>query len=200
MSGCTIIKQGSPAHQLCSCPIQQGCCVLAMSPDTGHSHSSGLRHQTTLMQLMCKCVLLHLLSFRTPPTSTSIAVHPKPYLHGGIYRPRVQLRCCAGTVYCGLSYKLSLKFPADYPFKAPTVKFETPCFHPNVDTQGNICLDILKEKWSAAYSVRTVLLSIQSLLGEPNNDSPLNTYAAKPWDDQEGFERVLRKKYADHQA
>ena len=44
------------------------------------------------------------------------------------------------------------------------VKFETPCFHPNVDTHGNICLDILKEKWSALYDVRTVLLSIQSLL------------------------------------
>ena len=68
---------------------------------------------------------------------------------------------------------------ADYPFKAPLVKFETGCFHPNVDQYGNICLDILKDKWSAAYSVRTVLLSIQSLLGEPNNDSPLNAYAAK---------------------
>ena len=57
----------------------------------------------------------------------------------------------ADTVYEGMSYKLSLKFPTDYPFKAPTVKFETPCFHPNVDQYGNICLDILKDKWSAAY-------------------------------------------------
>ena len=57
----------------------------------------------------------------------------------------------AETVYEGMSYKLSLKFPTDYPFKAPTVKFETPCFHPNVDQYGNICLDILKDKWSAAY-------------------------------------------------
>ena len=40
---------------------------------------------------------------------------------------------------------------ADYPFKAPAVRFETACFHPNVDQHGNICLDILKEKWSAAY-------------------------------------------------
>lgn len=49
----------------------------------------------------------------------------------------------------------------NYPFKAPTVRFETTLFHPNVDVHGNICLDILKEKWSAAYSVRTILLSIQ---------------------------------------
>lgn len=44
------------------------------------------------------------------------------------------------------------------------MRFLTPCYHPNVDTQGNICLDILKDKWSALYDVRTILLSIQSLL------------------------------------
>jgi ubiquitin-conjugating enzyme E2 C len=68
-------------------------------------------------------------------------------------------------VYEGLTYKLSLEFPHSYPYSAPVVKFITPCFHPNVDTQGNICLDILKEKWSALYDVRTILLSLQSLLG-----------------------------------
>ena len=71
----------------------------------------------------------------------------------------------AGTVYEGLTYKLNLKFPSDYPYSAPTITFTTPCFHPNVDQHGNICLDILKEKWSAAYSVSTILLSLQSLLG-----------------------------------
>lgn len=71
----------------------------------------------------------------------------------------------SGTVYEGLKFKLSIQFPSNYPFTAPTVKFETPCFHPNVDLQGNICLDILKDKWSAVYNVRTILLSIQSLLG-----------------------------------
>ena len=49
-----------------------------------------------------------------------------------------------GTVYDGLRYKLSLTFPSRYPYTAPTVKFVTPCYHPNVDNQGNICLDILK--------------------------------------------------------
>lgn len=102
-----------------------------------------------------------------------------------------------GTVYDGLSYKLSLKFPTDYPFQAPTVKFETPCFHPNVDQYGNICLDILREKWAASYTVRTILLSIQSLLGEPNNESPLNGYAAHLWANQKEYEAVLRKKYAE---
>jgi len=49
-----------------------------------------------------------------------------------------------GTAYEGLSYKLSLRFPLDYPFKPPQIKFETMCFHPNVDQFGNICLDILQ--------------------------------------------------------
>ena len=55
----------------------------------------------------------------------------------------------------------SIEFTADYPYKAPVIKFTTPIFHPNVDVHGNICLDILKEKWSATYSVKTVLISLQ---------------------------------------
>ena len=50
----------------------------------------------------------------------------------------------AQTVYEGLVFKLSLSFPSDYPCSSPTVKFVTPCYHPNVDQHGNICLDILK--------------------------------------------------------
>ncbi|XVE59955.1 hypothetical protein DITRI_Ditri05aG0088000 [Diplodiscus trichospermus] len=91
------------------------------------------------------------------------------------------------TVFEGTEHRLSLAFPNDYPFKPPKVKFETGCFHPNVDVYGNICLDILQDKWSSAYDVRTILLSIQSLLGEPNISSPLNTQAAQLWSNQEDF-------------
>lgn len=59
-----------------------------------------------------------------------------------------------GTVFEGLAFKLSFKFPTSYPYEAPVVTFSTPCFHPNVDQYGNICLDILKEKWSAVYNTR----------------------------------------------
>ncbi|XP_063698370.1 ubiquitin-conjugating enzyme E2 C [Culicoides brevitarsis] len=97
-----------------------------------------------------------------------------------------------GTVYQGQKYKLSLDFPNSYPYTAPVVKFVTPCFHPNVDLSGAICLDILKDKWSALYDVRTILLSIQSLLGEPNNESPLNAQASQMWSNQ-----ALYKKYLD---
>nr|XP_040060180.1 ubiquitin-conjugating enzyme E2 C [Gasterosteus aculeatus aculeatus] len=100
-----------------------------------------------------------------------------------------------GTVYEGLRYRLSLEFPAGYPYQAPRVKFVTSCFHPNVDEQGFICLDILKDKWSALYDVRSILLSIQSLLGEPNNESPLNTTAAEMWDNQEAFKTHLQSTF-----
>ena len=76
--------------------------------------------------------------------------------------------------YTGLSFKLQLNFPPTYPYTAPHVTFITPMYHPNIDMSGNICLDILKEEWSAVYNVQTILLSIQSMLAEPNPKSPLN--------------------------
>lgn len=72
------------------------------------------------------------------------------------------------TPYEGLTLKLSFAFPSNYPYTPPTVLFKTPIYHPNVDFSGRICLDILKDKWSAVYNVQSVLLSLQSLLGEPN--------------------------------
>ena len=74
----------------------------------------------------------------------------------------------AGTPYVGLKLKLTMSFPPQYPLVPPVVLFKTPIYHPNVDFSGRICLDILKEQWSSVYSVETILLSLQSLLGEPN--------------------------------
>ncbi|KAK8162177.1 ubiquitin-conjugating enzyme/RWD-like protein [Phyllosticta citrichinensis] len=103
-----------------------------------------------------------------------------------------------GTPYSGLSLKLSFAFPSNYPYSPPTVLFKTPIYHPNIDFSGRICLDILKEKWSAIYNVQTVLLSLQSLLGEPNNASPLNGQAAELWDkDFEEFKRLVLARHRD---
>lgn len=100
------------------------------------------------------------------------------------------------TVYEGQKYRLSIEFPNSYPYTAPIVKFLTPCFHPNIDVvNGSLCLDILKEKWSALYDIRTILLSIQSLLSEPNNESPLNSQAASLWKNQEEYKKYLDQFY-----
>ncbi|KZV60891.1 ubiquitin-conjugating enzyme E2 [Peniophora sp. CONT] len=102
----------------------------------------------------------------------------------------------AETYYAGLTFKITINFPPNYPYVAPKIAFDTPCYHPNVDIgSGAICLDILQDKWSAVYSVQTILLSLQSLLGEPNNQSPLNVDAAKIWNQADAFKAQLMKQY-----
>lgn len=87
--------------------------------------------------------------------------------------------------YSGGKFKLELFLPEDYPMAAPKVRFLTRIYHPNIDRLGRICLDILKEKWSPALQIRTVLLSIQALLSAPNPDDPLNNEAAELWKSNE---------------
>mmetsp|Transcript_25981 Transcript_25981/g.84009 ORF Transcript_25981/g.84009 Transcript_25981/m.84009 type:complete len:152 (+) Transcript_25981:289-744(+) len=83
--------------------------------------------------------------------------------------------------YDGGIFKLELFLPEDYPMAPPKVRFLTKIFHPNVDKLGRICLDILKDKWSPALQIRTVLLSIQALLSAPNPDDPLDNNVAELW-------------------
>eukprot|EP00825_Cyclidium_porcatum_P007966 TRINITY_DN139_c0_g1_i13.p1 TRINITY_DN139_c0_g1~~TRINITY_DN139_c0_g1_i13.p1 ORF type:complete len:233 (-),score=44.44 TRINITY_DN139_c0_g1_i13:11-709(-) len=75
--------------------------------------------------------------------------------------------------YAGGVFFLSIHFPTDYPFKPPKVNFLTRIYHPNINSNGAICLDILKDQWSPALTISKVLLSISSLLTDPNPDDPL---------------------------
>ncbi|KAF1759326.1 hypothetical protein GCK72_015791 [Caenorhabditis remanei] len=77
------------------------------------------------------------------------------------------------------TFKLSLEFSEEYPNKPPIVKFISKMFHPNVYADGSICLDILQNRWSPTYDVAAILTSIQSLLDEPNPNSPANSLAAQ---------------------
>jgi ubiquitin-conjugating enzyme E2 D/E len=87
-----------------------------------------------------------------------------------------------GTPYAGLKYELEVKIGTDYPLKAPYVRFvNRKIYHPNVNTSGDICLDILKTEWAPTLSLAKVMLSICSLLNEPNPASPLNATAANDW-------------------
>jgi len=85
------------------------------------------------------------------------------------------------SVYEGGVFHLDIHFPADYPFSPPKITFRTKIFHPNVSANtGNICLDILKkDKWSPALTIGSTLLSIVSLLTDPNAADPLNGDAGR---------------------
>ena len=77
----------------------------------------------------------------------------------------------------------------DYPNKPPKVKFVSKIFHPNVYADGAICLDILQNQWSPIYDIAAILTSIQSLLNDPNPNSPANAEAARLWQEN-------RREYA----
>ncbi|PNJ72155.1 UBE2D1 isoform 3 [Pongo abelii] len=104
------------------------------------------------------------------------------------------------SAYQGGVFFLTVHFPTDYPFKPPKIAFTTKIYHPNINSNGSICLDILRSQWSPALTVSKVLLSICSLLCDPNPDDPLVPDIAQIYkSDKEKYNRHAREwtqKYA----
>ena len=102
--------------------------------------------------------------------------------------------------YAGGVFFLNIHFPTDYPFKPAKINFNTRIYHPNINSNGSICLDILKEQWSPALTISKVLLSISSLLTDPNPDDPLVPEIAQIYKtDKPKYEATARewtRKYA----
>eukprot|EP00350_Pseudokeronopsis_sp_OXSARD2_P010600 CAMPEP_0170540016 /NCGR_PEP_ID=MMETSP0211-20121228/2_1 /TAXON_ID=311385 /ORGANISM="Pseudokeronopsis sp., Strain OXSARD2" /LENGTH=110 /DNA_ID=CAMNT_0010842259 /DNA_START=30 /DNA_END=362 /DNA_ORIENTATION=+ len=102
--------------------------------------------------------------------------------------------------YAGGVFFLNIHFPTDYPFKPPKCNFTTRIYHPNINSNGSICLDILKDQWSPALTISKVLLSISSLLTDANPDDPLVPEIAHLYkNDKEKYETTAKewtRKYA----
>lgn len=118
------------------------------------------------------------------------------------------------TLYQGGYFKSNIKFPIDYPYNPPSVRFTTKMWHPNIYENGDVCISILhppvddptntelpSEKWNPAQNVRTVMMSIISLLNEPNTFSPANVDASvmyRRYVDSKGadkeYENIIKKQ------
>ena len=107
------------------------------------------------------------------------------------------------TPYAGGMFRVSIIATARYPFDPPQVTFVTRMLHPNIcANSGNVCLDVISEKsWSPAYTLRTVILSIQALLASPNSLDPLNEDAAVLAEGSpEEYDRIVKQwveKYSE---
>jgi ubiquitin-conjugating enzyme E2 D/E len=124
-----------------------------------------------------------------PPTSCSAGP-----VGSDLYQWEAVIMGPEDSPYTGGIFKLRIQFPVDYPFKPPHIQFVTKIFHPNINSAGMICLDILKTQWSPALTVSKVLLSICSLLTDPNPKDPLAPDVARMYLEQRGeYEAEARR-------
>ncbi|XP_055307480.1 NEDD8-conjugating enzyme Ubc12 [Sitodiplosis mosellana] len=81
--------------------------------------------------------------------------------------------------YKGGRFKFSFKVGPHYPHEPPKVKCETLVYHPNIDLDGNVCLNILREDWKPVLTINSIVYGLQYLFSEPNPEDPLNKEAAE---------------------
>uniref|UniRef100_A0A3P9A217 E2 ubiquitin-conjugating enzyme n=1 Tax=Esox lucius TaxID=8010 RepID=A0A3P9A217_ESOLU len=156
--------------------LQQNCCQTL--------HQCQEKTQDSVTADACNGRTFHLVNrdvIQCPLIQKELAeitLDPPPNCSAGpkgdnIYEWRSTILGPPGSVYEGGVFFLDIAFTPDYPFKPPKVTFRTRIYHCNINSQGVICLDILKDNWSPALTISKVLLSICSLLTDCNPADPL---------------------------
>ena len=99
-------------------------------------------------------------------------------------------------IYKGGTFVFDFKVPKSYPHDAPKVLCETTVFHPNIDMEGHVCLNILREDWKPVLTIQSIIMGLQFLMLEPNADDPLNKEAAGMLNEnRRKFENTVRETF-----
>ncbi|RXK34909.1 ubiquitin-conjugating enzyme E2-16 kDa [Tremella mesenterica] len=126
---------------------------------------------------------------RDPPSSCSAGP-----IGDNLFQWQATIMGPADSPYSGGVFFLKSTNRTDYPFKPPKVSFTTKIYHPNINANGSICLDILRDQWSPALTISKVLLSICSMLTDPNPDDPLVPDIARLYKtDRQRYEATARE-------
>lgn len=99
-------------------------------------------------------------------------------------------------IYRGGTFIFDFKIPSAYPHEPPKVLCETTVYHPNIDMEGHVCLNILREDWKPVLALQIVIMGLQTLFYHPNPDDPLNKEAAEMLSRDAGrFEQLVRDTF-----
>jgi len=134
--------------------------------------------------------------FKDPPSNCSAG----PKNQDNMFRWQATIMGPADSPYSGGVFALDIEFPTEYPFKPPKIKFVTKIYHCNINDKGGICLDILKDNWSPALTIAKVLLSICSLLTDPNPEDPLVPHIATEYKQNRTLHDSTARKWTQDYA
>ncbi|KAF2754669.1 ubiquitin-conjugating enzyme [Pseudovirgaria hyperparasitica] len=144
--------------------------------------------------------------YRTLTTDPPDGITAGPLSEDDLFTWEALISGPADTPFEGGIFPATLVFPKDYPLAPPTMRFTCDIWHPNVYPNGAVCISILhppgddpmmyekaSERWSPIQSVEKILISVMSMLAEPNDESPANVDAARMWRERrDEYERIVR--------